>query len=372
MKHIKKVSLILTCLLAISGCRFSGENENSENQVSRYITGKSDFQFGEEVHFISAPRTLPDSTDVKSFDASYTMVVKNTSAGFVIGDSQGEYGDIVVCEISNAGDISELRIKLYSNGCYKETVSPKAISEEIGDDEEKILFHGTCDADGYYQTYLSVNDGTLEVPVNGVLLSEYTIPSFSLGTVGVYKGRGTSTALVDDISVTSDGETIFSDDFDGSFTNKLYEYSYVNEPTSAFSPYYFKTEEYNGSNALLVTSGFFMSEAVADAAPMFKYDFKADLHNTTSAKITMTSLGCMEIYLNGTKVTENYFEPGQPVYSKYLNYISYDVTDLLKEDNTITVVLFHGFYDRGVGNPDSRSPSVSGRRSSFTYRSNTS
>lgn len=356
MKYCKGISLFTAIVLLVSGCSFTNENENSEIKGSRYISGESEFKFGDDAHFISAPKFSSSDSDIKSFDASYTLVVKDTYAGFVLGDSQGEYGDLVVCELGNSGELSELRIKLYSNGCYKETVSPKALSEEIEADEEKVLFHGLDDTDGYYQTYLSVSDGTLEVSVNGVLLSGYEIPSFSLGTVGVYKCRGASIALVDDISVNCGGETIFSDDFDGSFINKLYEYDYADEPKSAFSPYYFKTEDYNDSNALIVTSGFFLSESVADAAPMFKLDFKADPDNTSGAKITMTSLGCMEIYLNGTKVTENYFEPGQPVYSKYLNYVSYDVTDLLKEDNTVTVVLFHGFYDRGVGSPDARSP----------------
>lgn len=355
MKYIKKLSILLAFVFLITGCSFSSDN-NPENQESRYITEESDIQFAEDVHFISAPKMMSNDLGISSFDASYTMVVKNASAGFVLGDSQGEYGDLIICEIGNSDEFSELKIKLYSNGCLEETVSPKALSEEIEADEEKVMFHGEHDADGYYKINLRISDGILVVSVNGNLLSEYAIPSFSLGTVGVYKGRGTSTALVDDICVTCDGEIIFSDNFDGSFTNKLHKYDYANEPTSAFSPYYFKTKEYNGSSAMVLASGFFLSEPVADAAPMFKLDFKADPHNTTNAKITMTSLGCMDIYLNGIKVTENFFEPGQPVYSKYLNYVSYDVTDLLKEDNTVTVVLFHGFYDRGVGNPDSRSP----------------
>ncbi|WP_080651638.1 family 78 glycoside hydrolase catalytic domain [Butyrivibrio fibrisolvens] len=356
MKRIKGISFFMTMVFLITGCSLNRNKKNVEVPETRYLSEDSMFCYKDDVHFISAPKASSHDSGISSFDVSYNMIVKDTFAGFAIGDSKGEYGDLIICELGNSGELSELRIKIYSNGSYKETVSPKAVSDEIEADEEKVLFDGISDTEGFYQTYLSIRDGLLEVTVNGSVLSEYSIPSFDLGTVGVYKSRGTSTALVDDIDVTCDGETIFSDDFDGSFINKLYEYNYSDEAQSAFSPYYFKTKEYNNSNALIVSSGFLLSETGADAAPVFKLDFKADIDNTTSAKITMTALGCMEIYLNDVKVTENYFEPGQPVYSDYLSCVSYDVTDLLKEDNTIKVFLFHGFYDRGVGNPESRSP----------------
>lgn len=53
------------------------------------------------------------------------------------------------------------------------------------------------------------------------------------------------------------------------------------------------------------------------------------------------------IYMNGEKVGDEYFSPGQSVYSKEVYYRAYDVTDYVKEgDNAIGVMLGHGRYDR--------------------------
>ena len=58
------------------------------------------------------------------------------------------------------------------------------------------------------------------------------------------------------------------------------------------------------------------------------------------------------------RVSEDYFSPGKLVYNKQLSYVTYDVTDFLKqgEMNALGAVLLHGWYDRGVGYPEIWNP----------------
>lgn len=66
------------------------------------------------------------------------------------------------------------------------------------------------------------------------------------------------------------------------------------------------------------------------------------------ARIYASALGLYEIYLNGTKAGDALFAPGLTSYRNYVQYQTYDVTELLKDNsNNITVLLADGWY-RGV------------------------
>ncbi len=351
MKLKRVTSLLLICSMLISGCSSHSDNSEETNDRTRYLDLKGEFTFSDTAHFISAPDIEYRESGITSFDVSYTMTVSDTDASFVLGDAKGEYGKLILCQINSCSgsDKTEFCVKSYTNGCCEEIVTYDG-SDDGG------LFYFERPEDDNYNVSLNIHDGKLSGFVNGTELPNFSIPSFSLGTVGAYKSRNTMIALLDDIKVVSSGQEVFCDNFDGTFTNKLYEYDYLDEPESAFDPYYIKTKDNAGSKALVVSSGFTLSETQADSAPVFKLEFKASPDKTKEAILELSSLGTMDIFLNGTKVTENYFEPGDPVYSKYLSSVSYDVTDLLQKENTLLVYLFHGFYDRGVGSPNCRSP----------------
>lgn len=62
------------------------------------------------------------------------------------------------------------------------------------------------------------------------------------------------------------------------------------------------------------------------------------------AVLTITALGLYEAEINGKKVGEFCFTPGYTYYPKHLQYEVYDVTNLLEEENVLTVYLGQGWY----------------------------
>lgn len=61
------------------------------------------------------------------------------------------------------------------------------------------------------------------------------------------------------------------------------------------------------------------------------------------AFITSTAMGIYELELNGEKVGDAYFAPGFTCYKKNLQYQYYDVTEQLREDNTLIAVIAGGW-----------------------------
>ena len=68
-----------------------------------------------------------------------------------------------------------------------------------------------------------------------------------------------------------------------------------------------------------------------------------------SARVYATSLGAYELHLNGAKVSADLFTPGWTSYKKRLQYQTYDVTSMLKNQNAIGVVLADGWYRGNLG-----------------------
>jgi len=61
------------------------------------------------------------------------------------------------------------------------------------------------------------------------------------------------------------------------------------------------------------------------------------------AYITATAIGIFELSLNGRTVTNEYFAPGFTSYKNTLQYVYYDVTDMLKAENELLAVVGGGW-----------------------------
>ncbi len=61
------------------------------------------------------------------------------------------------------------------------------------------------------------------------------------------------------------------------------------------------------------------------------------------AKVYATAMGIYALTLNGGAVGEDYFTPGFTSYETNLQYQTYDVTELLRQDNTLTAVVAGGW-----------------------------
>jgi len=78
--------------------------------------------------------------------------------------------------------------------------------------------------------------------------------------------------------------------------------------------------------------------------PTFSYSFKND-RNIKSAVLTITSAGVYEAKLNGKRVGDFYMAPGWTDYKFRLQVQSYDITDMLCGDNSISVVVGTGWWN---------------------------
>ena len=362
MKNVFGIFLTLILLAVIlTGCVVPEQTPSAEKDpveaidLATYnkVPKIDEFDPGmEKAHFLSAPteQEMAQSADNsveenKDFTALCSITVENTSACFVLGNKKGEYGQLILGEIDTYGEEGIFRVKVMQKGAMDSSFAGEDISFPKSDD-------------GVYRVELEVKSissvkSTMGVAVNDAHIGNFDVPAFSLGCVGFYKSRGTRYAYADDIKVTSkDGEELFADDFDGHFSNMLFGYNYKNTATSAFSPYFYKTTYRNDSNALVVSSGFILSETKADTAPVFRKKFEAKPKTIKGAYLYMTALGSFEASINGTKVSKNLFDPGKTVFNEHLYYVSYDVTDLIQENNTLEITLFNGFFDRGAGYPE--------------------
>ena len=367
-KYISYMILLGAAASMLSGCGNKTAGENGDLNGSGYLPeapALEQFDAGmSKAHFISAPdkenpenqsesadgnEAIIDENDIRDYEVSFSMNVQNTSACVVLGDKTGEYGELVLCEIyDNEGtdldadgnvDGAIFSLQRFEDGIIDESFESR-----------KAVFSSSPEHD--YEVMFSVSGKELSATVNGADLGTWEIPGFSLGCVGTYKSRGIATAAVDNLLVKADGEVIFMDDFDGNFVNHLYDYNYSSQAKSAFSPYSIKTREENDNKSLMLYSGFVLSETEADSAPLFRKEFECDPKELDSAYLYMTALGSFDAYINGKRISADYFSPGKMIYDQYLEYVSYDVTDFITDNNTLDIALFHGFFDRGSGYPE--------------------
>ena len=314
MKLIKK--LLITVTMLTSALMLASCNRKDNDYVSM-----------SQSHFISVADSSFDvdwATDC--YDVSYDMEIENTNAAFLLGDSEGEYGNLNVVQIDTTGDEACLVLNHMYDGRNKEN--------------DAVASFAKVD-DGIYHVELSVDKDILSVVINGIDLGSFDVEDINLGAIGTYKSRGISYAYLDNVKVTdSQNNVLFDEDFE--------------KDTNIFAPYYTKIED----GRMRVSSGVVTTYCKNPSAPVFRREFSLSKlpSKIKNATINMTALGSFDLELNGQKVNSDYFSPGKLLFNQYLEYVKYDVTDMLKKDNVWDISLFHGFYDRGVGFTEIASP----------------
>jgi alpha-L-rhamnosidase len=81
------------------------------------------------------------------------------------------------------------------------------------------------------------------------------------------------------------------------------------------------------------------------SAPMLRTEFSTE-KKITRARLYVTAQGIYEMWINGKKTGDDWFNPGNSHYRKRIAYQTYDVTHLLKskERNAIAVQLYEGWW----------------------------
>lgn len=114
---------------------------------------------------------------------------------------------------------------------------------------------------------------------------------------------------------------------------------------------------YAGSDGLSVKDGaytltgginglFIAANPSRNAMPMLRTEFAVKKSSIEKARLYVTSRGVYEIYINGKRVGNDYFNPGLTQYNVTHMYQTYDVTDMLSsgKDNAIGAWLGEGWW----------------------------
>lgn len=88
---------------------------------------------------------------------------------------------------------------------------------------------------------------------------------------------------------------------------------------------------------------------IPSSPPYIRKGFTVE-KKVTKARLYSTALGVYEPYINGTRVGKDLLAPGWTDYNKRIQYQTYDVTDLLQDnDNVIGAILAEGWYSGHIG-----------------------
>lgn len=262
------------------------------------------------------------------YSICYRMEIENTTAGFLFGATGGRYGAMYLCQIKNSGEQSCFRLIRMENN-------------SIPDEADQEISIAAPEDGKSFAVRLEVNRENLKVCLNEEEVGNFQIEKTPVGSVGYYKSRGVSYAWLDDLLVDNgQGNVIYAEDFE--------------KENTIFDPYYVSVED----GKLKIGSGLMLTPGAVFPAPLFRKEFEVQDKEIDSARIYMTALGSFALSLNGERISKDYFSPGKLAYNKQLSYVTYDVTDFLKqgEINALGAVLLHGWYDRGAGYPEIWNP----------------
>ena len=151
--------------------------------------------------------------------------------------------------------------------------------------------------------------------------------------------NGWSTRTKEQIAVTYGGEELKP------FTEyKVNVTAEDNYKESAQAQTYFRTGRLNESwHAGWITRGSyrFNKKKCSPRVIVFRKDFSCK--KIKSAFIYSTALGIYELTLNGEKIGKDYFSPGFTSYKNQLQYQTYDITQMIKDENTLCAFVAGGW-----------------------------
>lgn len=81
------------------------------------------------------------------------------------------------------------------------------------------------------------------------------------------------------------------------------------------------------------------------ASPMVRTEFSTEDKEVASARMYVSAQGTYEMYVNGEKLGDGLFNPGNEEYSTYMPYQIYDVTDLIQDgENAVGAQMGQGWW----------------------------
>lgn len=94
---------------------------------------------------------------------------------------------------------------------------------------------------------------------------------------------------------------------------------------------------------------FALSNPSRNATPMLRTTFAAAPAKIAKARLYVTARGIYDVYLNGSRISEDYFNPGLTQYTKTHLYQTYDVTAQVRPGpNALGAILAEGWWSGGA------------------------
>ena len=133
--------------------------------------------------------------------------------------------------------------------------------------------------------------------------------------------------------------TLFTENLSASIYNGIYS-GFVSDPSSGIKI---------ANGKYLIDGGtkgaFVVADPGRNSAPMLRTKFNAGEKTIKGARLYVTARGIYEIFINGKRVGDDYFNPGLTQYNITHLYQTYDVTSLLnKGENAIGAMLGEGWW----------------------------
>lgn len=114
----------------------------------------------------------------------------------------------------------------------------------------------------------------------------------------------------------------------------------------------FKSEKLTVANGQYTVKGgaLITANPSQNAAPMLRNTFTTQAKPIAKARLYVTARGIYEVYLNGNRVSNDYFNPGLTQYNKHHMYQTYDITGAVKsgQKNAMGAWLSEGWWSGNI------------------------
>ena len=107
-------------------------------------------------------------------------------------------------------------------------------------------------------------------------------------------------------------------------------------------------------NPIYLASFISAGEELIPSSPYFRRSFTSK-GKIKRATLNISSLGVFVAKINGVRVGNDYMAPGWTNYNKRLQFFTYDIANMLSEENEIVVGVGNGWYSSRGGFPESKS-----------------
>jgi alpha-L-rhamnosidase len=318
---------------AVSLNVWNDRKQRQRDQHAWFETGLLDADAAmKDAAWIYAPEKQKNNDETAETQTSFDFQCNDSAAGILLGDPESIYDSYRVFQIDTSAEHPVLRTFMM-NGFQSSDRSETDLSAYGFEDD---MMNGT-----WHHADIFIQGFRIKVQIDGVEVAQLeTDGRLPVMKTGLYHGRSSDVTFVDNLQIART---------DGGKKQIIFDEKFDNEYHTSFAPAYVKVQ----NKAARLQAGVTLAGADDDPAPLFRKKFTLEGKKVISARLYATALGIYDIQVNGHEVSQNVLDPGESSYDSYVNYCTYDVSDLLQQGgNAIGVCLAHGWYDRACGTMD--------------------